>query len=67
MINEIGRIVKEISAIAHENLGRLGLADDSMLQLEQATVGLVDSVQRFNVRADERQRLDAGERFSLLT
>lgn len=67
LINEIGRIVKEISAIAHENLGRLGLADDSMLQLEQATVGLVDSVQRFNVRADEGQRLDADERFRMLT
>ncbi|NLC35492.1 MAG: chemotaxis protein [Alcaligenaceae bacterium] len=58
---EVGRIVKEISAIADDNLGRLSLAGKSVQHLEQATHGLVDSVRLFNTRPGAGQELGSSD------
>lgn len=52
LMTGVSRIVQQISDIAHDNLGRLSLAGQSVQHLEQASSGLVESVRRFSTRAD---------------
>ena len=58
LVTEVGRIVKDISDIAHDNLERLSLAGHSVRHLEQASYGLVESVRRFNIRSDDGEVVD---------
>lgn len=61
LITEVGRIVEEISDIAHGNLQRLSMAGRSVLELEQASNSLVDSVRRFNTCQDRAGTVDLGK------
>jgi len=60
LISEVEQLVKEISRIATDNLGRLNVAGQSAHQLELACAGVIDSVRRFTVHSDSANILDAG-------
>ena len=49
LVKDVGRIVGGVSAIAQDNQGLMQQAGHAVSQLDQATQGLVASVQRFKV------------------
>ena len=58
LIADVGRIVKDISTIAHDNVHTLEAAGQSVQRLELASTELVESVRRFSIDSADRQVIE---------